>query len=158
MPKTKFQHVIFTFLMALFMVFSMICYNIAIAKNGMSNTIFLIAFQELALMFPIAFLFEFFFFLIIATMLAFRIVSPTDRPFLIQTTMSIMIVWLMCPLMSLTATLLFQHPGAEIFSIWLQTTIRNFPMALLWQLFVAGPLVRFIFRGIFPNKKSSVTI
>ena len=61
MPKTKFQHVIFTFLMALFMVFSMICYNIAIAKNGMSNTIFLIAFQELALMFPIAFLFEFFF-------------------------------------------------------------------------------------------------
>lgn len=158
MPINKFQTVIFTILMALFMVFSMICYNIAIAKNGMSNAIFLIAMRELGVMFPIAFLFEFLFVEKIATMLAFRIVSPTDRPFLIQTMMSIMIVWLMCPLMSLTATLLFQHPGVELVSVWLQTTIRNFPMALLWQLFVAGPFVRFIFRGLFSHGKKKVAV
>ena len=28
---------------------------------------------------------------------------------------------------------------------WLQTAARNFPMALFWQLFYAGPFVRFVF-------------
>ena len=52
----------------------------------------------------------------------------------------------MCPLMSLAATILFQHAGRQIIAVWLQTTALNFPMALCWQLFFAGPLVRFLFR------------
>ena len=50
------------------------------------------------------------------------------------------------PLMSLAATILFQHAGRQIIAVWLQTTALNFPMALCWQLFFAGPLVRFLFR------------
>lgn len=49
--------------------------------------------------------------------------------------------------MSFIATMLFKggiRPG--VFSTWVQTAALNFPMALLWQFFVAGPLARLIFR------------
>ena len=36
------------------------------------------------------------------------------------------------------------RPG--VFSTWVQTAALNFPMALLWQFFAAGPLARLIFR------------
>ena len=42
-----------------------------------------------------------------------------------------------------------ENAGVEIISVWLETTALNFPMALCWQLFFAGPIVRFIFRHIF---------
>ena len=32
---------------------------------------------------------------------------------------------------------------------WLQTIVRNFPMALCWQVFFCGPLVRRLFRTLF---------
>ena len=50
---------------------------------------------------------------------------------------------------SKAAATIFKNAGVEIFSVWLETTTLNFPMALCWQLFFAGPIVRFIFRHIF---------
>lgn len=47
MPKNKFQEVIFTIIMVFFMVYAMICYNIAVNKGGMTNEVFLLAFHEL---------------------------------------------------------------------------------------------------------------
>lgn len=44
--------------------------------------------------------------------------------------------------MSFVATLLFKNAGKEIIAVWLQTTVFNFPMALAWQIFFVGPLVR----------------
>lgn len=56
----------------------------------------------------------------------------------------------MCPIMSLAATLIIKQPAAaDFFAVWIQTTAFNFPMALCWQIFYAGPLVRLIFRMIF---------
>ena len=60
MPKTKLQNVIFTIIMAFVMVYAMVCYNIAIDKGGMSNQIFLLAFHEMPIMWPIAAILEFF--------------------------------------------------------------------------------------------------
>ena len=69
--------------------------------------------------------------------------------------------WMMCPLMSLAATLLFKHAGVQVIAVWFETTAKNFPMALLWQLFFAGPLVRFVFRHLIalvqPREKAAVT-
>ena len=45
MPKNKFQEVIFTIIMVFFMVYAMICYNIALNKDGMTNEVFLLAFK-----------------------------------------------------------------------------------------------------------------
>ena len=60
MPKNKFQEVIFTIIMVFFMVYAMICYNIALNMGGMSNIVFLNAFHELVIMGPIAFILDFF--------------------------------------------------------------------------------------------------
>ena len=60
MPKTKLQNVIFTLIMAFVMVYAMVCYNISIDKGAMSNQIFLLAFYEMPIMWPAAFILEFF--------------------------------------------------------------------------------------------------
>ena len=117
MPKTKFQNIIFTLIMAFIMVYAMICYNISLNKGQMSNEVFLLAFHEMVIMWPAA-----------------------------------LIVCIMCPTMSMIATLLFKNPGKEIVAVWLQTTAMNFPMALCWQIFFAGPLARLIFRTIFKKQ------
>lgn len=152
MPKTKFQNVIFTLLMAFVMVYAMICYNIALNKGQMSNEVFLLAFHELIIMWPVAFLLEMFVVEGLSKKLAFRIVTPKDRPIVITLAISSMIVCLMCPMMSLVATILFKNAGTQIVAVWLQTTVFNFPMAFFWQIFFAGPLVRLVFRTIFPEK------
>ena len=51
--------------------------------------------------------------------------------------------------MSLIAVLLFKTPD---FGTWLKTWALNFPMAICYQMFYCGPLVRFIFRMLFRNK------
>ena len=153
MPKTKFQNVIFTLMMALVMVYAMICYNISLNKGGMSGEVFLLAFHELIIMWPLAFVLEMFVVERLARKLAFRIVTPgQDRPIFITLAISSMIVCLMCPTMSLAATILFKDPGANIIPIWLETTALNFPMAFFWQIFFAGPLVRTVFGVIFKER------
>ena len=78
--------------------------------------------------------------------------NPKDKPIFITIAISCIIVAFMCPIMSLIGSLLFNYNGAENIIInWLNLAIRNFPMALFWQLFYAGPLVRFIFKHIFKS-------
>lgn len=55
MPKTKFENIVFTLFMSFLMVYAMICYNIALNMGGMSNQVFLLAFHELIIMWPVAF-------------------------------------------------------------------------------------------------------
>lgn len=150
MPKTKFQNIIFTLLMAFVMVYAMVCYNIAWNVGGMQNRVFVMALEEMVIMWPVAFLLEFFVVEHLSQKLAFRLVTPgRDKPIFILLAISSMIVCLMCPIMSLIATILFKNPGSELIAVWLQTAAVNFPMALCWQIFFAGPLVRLIFRTIF---------
>lgn len=146
MPKTKSQELLFTLLMAFVMVYAMICYNIAIEKGGMSNGVFIIAIHEIPIMWPVAVILEFFIVGRLAKALAFRFVTPQDKPVIILSAVSSMIVCLMCPAMSLIATILFADAGTQFISVWLQKFALNFPMALCWQIFFAGPLVRNIFR------------
>ena len=142
MPKSKLQNVLFTIVMAFVMVYALVCYNIALDKGGMSNEIFLIAFHEIVIMLPVAFVLEFFIVEKFATKLAFRIVTPQDRPIFITLAISSMIVCIMCPIMSFIATLLFQNAGNQVIALWLQAMFVNFPMTLGWQLFFGGTAVR----------------
>ena len=145
MPKNKFQDAVFTLIMATIMVYGMIVYNVALNMGGVRGETFLAALHEMPIMVPAAFILEFFVVEKLSKFLAFRIVSPTDKPIFIILAISSMIVCLMCPAMSFIATVLFKHPGKEIIAVWLQTTAMNFPMALCWQIFFAGPFVRNIF-------------
>ena len=146
MPKTKFQNAVFTIIMALIMVYGMIVYNVALNTGGVTNATFVMALHELPIMMPIAAVLEFFVVAKLATKLAFTVVRPTDRPQIITYAISTMIVCIMCPTMSLIATLLFKTPS---FGTWIQTWGMNMPVALIWQLLYCGPLSRLIFRTIF---------
>ena len=152
MPKTKFQNVIFTLMMAFLMVYAMICYNISLNIGGMTNQVFLMAVHEMIIMWPVAFLLEFFVVDNLAHKLAFRMVTPQDRPIVITLAISVMIICIMCPVMSLIATLLFKNAGSQFVAVWLQTTFMNFPVTFFWQLMYCGPLIRLNFRNLFPEK------
>ena len=154
MPKSLGQEILFTILMVFVMVYAMVCYNIALAMGGLSNSVFLLAFHELPIMMPIAFVIDFFIVGPIAKKITFSKFNPEQtNPVFIILSISICSVWLMCPLMSLAATILFKGGfQKEMISIWLQTTAFNYPMAAFWQLLVAGPVVRAIFGMIFKNK------
>ena len=115
MPKNLFQNVIFTLMMSFLMVYVMICYNISLNIGGMSNKVFLMAFGEMKIMWPVAFLLEFFIVDKLAHALAFRMVTPNDRPIVITLAISAMIICIMCPVMSLIATVLFKNAGSTLF-------------------------------------------
>ena len=82
MPKkSRLENILFTLVMAFVMVYAMVCYNIAIDKGGMTNEVFLLAFHEIPIMWPIACILEYFVVEKLATMLAFRLVNPKeDKP------------------------------------------------------------------------------
>jgi hypothetical protein len=148
MPKNKFQDVVFTAIMATIMVYGMIVYNVALNTGEVTGATFLAALHELYIMAPIAFLLEFFVVGHIARKLAFTVMQPTDRPQFITYAISICICCIMCPVMSLIATCLFKEIS---FGMWIKTWAMNFPMAICYQMFYCGPLVRLIFRCIFRN-------
>ena len=149
MPKNKFQDVVFTFLMASVMVYGMVVYNLTLNTGTVTEAVFVSAFRELPVMIPAAFVLEFFIVGKIAKKLAFKVIRPDDRPQFITYAVSICICCIMGPVMSLIAVLLFKTPD---FGTWLKTWALNFPMAICYQMFYCGPLVRFIFRMLFRNK------
>ena len=114
--------------MAIIMVYGMIVYNVALNTSGVTGATFLMALHELYIMAPIAFILEFFIVGKIAKALAFTVVTPQDRPQVITYAISLCICCIMCPIMSLIATVLFKQPS---FGTWVQTWGMNLPCAVL---------------------------
>ena len=154
MPKTKFQEIIFGIMMVILMVFAMITYNMSLQNSGLSNEMFLEVLKALPLTCLIAFLIEFFFVGKLVHKITFKTLNVKQtEPIFITLLISCLTVAFMCPIMTLIANLLFEFKGWEnLFVNWIQTWTLSFPMALFWQLFYAGPLVRFLFRKIFKNQ------
>lgn len=153
MPKTKFQNVVFTAIMAFCMVYGMIVYNISLARGGVSPTSFLAAFHEIPIMMPIAFVLEITIVGKLAARIVFSVLRPTDRPQFVTYAMSLVICAIMCPIMSLIATILFKD--SKTFSTFIQTWAMNFPMALLYQMFYCGPFVQLLYRTLFRVRKTA---
>ena len=150
MPKKKLQNVFFNILIVEVMVYGMVCYNVALAQGEMTNQVFILALGELPIMGVIAFVVELLFVERIVKRIAFQCVDSQNIPqILLIVLISSLTVAFMCPIMSFFASVLFGFKGTDmLLGNWLQTAARNFPMALFWQLFYAGPFVRFVFRKI----------
>ena len=155
MPRTKTQEIIFIIMMVILMLYGMVVYYISLDMGSLTNKVFMIALGELWIMGIVAFVIEFLFVGKLAQKMAFRMVNPrSDRPIVVILAISVMTVFLMCPMMSLIATVLFKGGfDVQIVAKWIQTTVMNFPMALGWQIFVAGAVVRLIFGKLFPVKE-----
>ena len=127
MPQNKLENFFFTVIMAFVMVYAMICYNIALNIGGLTDKVFLMAFGELRIMWPVAIVLEMF-------VMEKPVMYLTGR--VINKNMSFF-------------EILFV-------GMWLQTAAMNFPMALAWQIFFGGPFGRLVFRLIFRRQKKTV--
>lgn len=153
MPKNKWENFIFTVIMAFVMVYAMICYNISLNLGGMSDKVFGMAFGELRIMWPVAIVLEMFVMERPVMFFTKRVVTretPFAQTLIVRCAIT---VCLMCPAMSLVATILFKDfASAGFISTWLQTLAFNFPMAMAWQIFYGGPFGRLCFRLLFRRK------
>lgn len=151
MPTNRAQRVVFSLLMAFAMVYGMELYNQALMAGGLATELFWTPFADIVPLMAAVIVLESLVGGRIAHRLTFRLLDPAKSPALLITVfMGAFACWSMCPMMSLVATVAFKHPPlSEFVATWLQTTAMNFPMALLWQLFVAGPAVRTLARRLY---------
>ena len=149
MPKTKAQSVFFTAVTAWIMVYIMTLYNTVLASGVFTNETFLIALKGMWAEYLIIFLCAFFLSSRVAKYLAFRVVNPGDRPIAIILTIQVFTVVCQVAL----ASIIGLYHGYGFDGNWLpnylMTYCRNFVMALPVQLFLAGPVARWLFRRVF---------
>ena len=174
MPKNKVQGIIFGILMSVTMAYGMEVYNVAWKMgvptmpggfSNMTNDVFLGVLIEAAYMWLFVFLFSNLWGTRVGADLAAKLVdSERDNAFLCTVVRSSCTVLVMCPTMSLVASILFNvilggMPIVQLPAIFVGTLIKNFPMALLWNLFAAGPLSHRVFARCFSHvgeKKDAV--
>ena len=95
---------------------------------------------------PVIVLLEFAVIAPVAHEIAFHIIrNYTHDRFPVPVVISIVTVCCVCPVASGVATLLVRHVTENFVPVWLAALRMNFPVALCWQLLVAGPLVRYGF-------------
>lgn len=149
MPKTKFQSVVFTAITAWIMVYIMTLYNTVLAMGSFTNATFLIALKEMWVEFIIIFLCAFFLSSHVAKYFAFRVVQSGDRPIVIIFAIQVFTVVSQVALASILGVYHGYGFTNQFIPHYLVTYCKNFMMALPVQLFIAGPIARWIFRSIF---------
>ncbi len=150
MPKTAFEKFIFSLMMALAMTSGMRLYNLFLTGDGMTFQSVLAVARMLPLMCAIAMCFQSFLAGPLARKVAFGIVDPRkDAPWRVTICLACCMACCMSPLMSAVATFFFRSAEGAFLPVWGKTVARNMPFALLLQIVVAGPLVRWIFRRMF---------
>lgn len=168
MPKNKTQGIIFGIIMSYAMAYGMEVYNVAIKEgvdlaagglSNMTNIIFRDALIEALYMGVFVFLFSNLWGNRIGAAFATKHCDPIkDNPYICQLLRQAGTVAIMCPTMSLVASILFNiimagAPLSQLPAIWAGTLLKNFPMAFFWNMFAAAPFTHWIFGKIFSDHK-----
>lgn len=157
MPQNKRESLIYTFIMCFMMVFWMSIYNVSLHMGGLSME----SIKAGWLGFPIAYIFamccDWFFVSKIAKGFAFKYLVKPDSSVLRKViSVSCCMVVPMVIIMSLYGAVevsVEMGNFSNLLIIWLTNIPKNFVMALPYQLIIAGPLTRFVFRSAFPEGK-----
>ncbi len=164
MPKTKTQGIIFGLIMSYAMAIGMEVYNIAIKMgfnlqmggfSSMTNAVFPAALVEASYMGLFVFLFSNLYGNRIGAAFATKVSDPAkDNPFFCQLMRQAGTIAVMCPTMSMVASILFnvilaKQEVTQLPAIWVGTVIKNFPMAFFWNMFAAAPFTRWLFGKLF---------
>ena len=153
MPKTRGESIFFTAITAWMMVYGMTLYNTVLATGTFTNQTFFIALKGMWVEYVIIFLLAYFVSSHIAKFFAFRVVQPGDRPIFIIFSIQIFTVVAQVAFASIIG--LYHGYGftSNFIPDYIRTYCRNFVMAMPLQLFLVGPLARWIFRSIFIRGK-----
>lgn len=157
MPQNKRESLIYTVLMCFVMVLWMSFYNVALQLGGLGLPVLTAGWMG----FPFAYVFamccDWFLVSRLGKGFAFRfLVRPQDGALKKVICVSVCMVVPMVIIMSLYGACEGAvHTGAwsNVPLNWLINIPRNFIMALPFQLLIAGPLVRKLFRSAFPEGK-----
>ena len=167
MIQTKSQGILFGIIMSYAMAYGMEVYNVAIKLgvdlqvggfSTMTNLVFWEALKEALYMGLFVFLFSNLWGNRFGAAFADRHCDPArDNPYLCQLLRQGGTVAVMCPTMSLVASILFNiilggAPLVQLPAIWVGTVLTNFPMAFLWNFFAAAPFSPWLFGRLFPEK------
>ena len=171
MPKTKTQGFILGIIMSYTMAFGMEIYNTAINQgvhlagagfSAMTNSVFPDALKEMSYMGLFVVLFSNLWGNRIGAAFANRHCNPQkDNPYFCRIMRQAGTVAIMCPTMSLVASILFNvimagMPITQLPAIWFGTVIKNFPMAFFWNMFAAAPFTHWLFNRLFHGFHSIV--
>ena len=155
MPQNKRESLIFTIIMCFTMVLWMSMYNVTLHMGGVSMTVL----KEGWLGFPFAYIYAMCFDWFVvsgpAKAFAFRFLVKPDSSVLqkaiaVSGCMVIPMVIIMSFYGGVEACIKSGEWGSLLL-IWLTNIPKNFIMALPFQLLIAGPLVRKVFRTAFPE-------
>ncbi len=164
MPRTKFQGFIFGLIMSYAMTIGMEVYNVAVKMGvnleagGLSNitgAVFVGAAKEAAFMGVLVLLFSNLWGNRAGAAFAAKRCSPEkDNPYFCRIMRQAGTIAVMCPTMSLAATILLNivlggKSVALLPEIWLGTLMKNFPMAFFWNMFAAAPFTHWFFGVLF---------
>ena len=146
MPQTKKEEFVFTLMMCTAMLAVMISYNQILASGSVKTLTFGSWLQEAVVMGPVIMALEF---SVIAPLVhkiaSWLIRSCTHDRIPAPVVISVVTVCCVCPTASAAAVLLVRHITENFWTAWLTALSMNFPIALVWQLLAAGPLVRYSF-------------
>lgn len=166
MPKTGFQGFIFGVIMSYAMAYGMEVYNIAIKEginltvgglSNMTNSVFMEALKEAAYMGLFVILFSNLWGNRLGALIGSKHCDPEkDNIYICRLFRQAGTVAVMCPTMSLVASVLFNiilggAPLSQLPAIWTGTILKNFPMAFFWNMFAAAPFTHWLFGKIFRN-------
>ena len=159
MPTNKRESLLFTFIMCFCMVLWMSFYNVSIMQGAPSAGALATAWLGFPPAYVFAMLCDWFVAGPIAKAVAFRLfVRPGSSPRVAVLAVSTCMVVPMVTIMSLYGAFeaALHMPGGipaalpAIPMMWLRNIGLNFVMALPWNLLVAGPIARTVFRRAFP--------
>lgn len=149
MPVNKRESLIFTVLMCAFMVYVMTLYNIA-RVNGVSTSLFSEAWLGFPIAYAVAFISDWFIWGKHAKRIAFKIIGHNPPVWKMVLGISGSMVSGMVVIMSLFGAIHAVGISSQTFIVWLLNIPANFVVALPLQILIAGPIVRFVFRAVFP--------
>lgn len=157
MPQNKRESFIYTVIMCFTMVLWMSIYNVTLHTGAFNAQVI----KDAWLGFPIAYVFaacmDWFVVSGLAKGFAFKyLVKPDSSTLRKVISVSCSMVVPMVIIMSLYGAVeasIRMGDFSNVLFIWLTNIPKNFVMALPFQLIIAGPLVRKVFRTIFPEGK-----
>lgn len=149
MPINKTEHLVYTFLMVVFMATVMTTYNVLL-HNGFSSESLKLAWLTFPFTFVTAFLCEWFIVGKLAMKLSHKFLKEEDLVIKKVLITALFFVSGMVVLMSFFGPLISKGPSSDLLIIWVKSIPMNFAMAYPLQVLIAGPLVGFLFRKFFP--------
>ena len=164
MHQSRTKGIVFGIIMSYAMAFGMEIYNIAVkmgfhaASGGfttMTYAVFPAAAAEIGYMGVIVFLFSSLFGNRCGAAFAAKVTDPErDNPYFCRLMRQAGTISVMCPAMSLAASVLFNlilgdQPVWNLPVLWIGTMLKNYPMAFFWNMFAAAPFTNWITGKLF---------